>query len=241
MRDPGSHESSIVGWAARMESSRCLGESGESCIWRKAKLTPHSFMIASEDLAPWSEDVRSIVSNTAGCPNFLIYLRFIMASNAPLAMNSGRQMVAVDIQTLSSLTLGGGSKGPSRHQELLDEILQMSLCKYNARSHWSLSTNRMLVTGPSCPFSSAHSTSEIERFGKRMNRFDPHGLFLHPMFVKMVEEAGQEAYPGCVVKEDCFCTEDIHCGGAGYKCLPGQAFAEYKVCRRERKRGHDEL
>ena len=82
-------------------------------------------------------------------------------------------------------------------QDLLDEILQLTLCKYRGRPHWALSTNRMLFSAGLCE-STVHKYGG-ERFGlfmERRLRYDPEDLFLNPAFVKIIGEAEPERYPG---------------------------------------------
>ncbi len=107
-------------------------------------------------------------------------------------MSSGRQAISIDIQSLGDLKYGVPA---SRHDSLLEEVLQLSLCKYRARPHWALSTNRMLL-GSSCPLRDAYG-DRFDQFMERRARFDPQGLFLHPGFVRIASKSPPDNfYPG---------------------------------------------
>ena len=86
---------------------------------------------------------------------------------------------------------------PSLPQDLLDEILQLTLCKYRGRPHWALSTNRMLFTSERCGSVVQKFGGELMgRFMERRLRYDPDDLFLNPAFVGIISEAEPERYPG---------------------------------------------
>ena len=59
---------------------RCVGPDGRDCMRRRAKVTPHTMSIASEDFAAWVEDAREVLEHSADCPNFLFHFRFVMVS-----------------------------------------------------------------------------------------------------------------------------------------------------------------
>ncbi|GAX79770.1 hypothetical protein CEUSTIGMA_g7210.t1 [Chlamydomonas eustigma] len=235
----------VVGWINRLASTRCVSSDGRDCLMRHVKVTPHTIAIASEHFASWMDDVRDILDFSAACSNFLFHFQFVTASETPLALSSGRQIISIDIQSFRSLKgyLSSSSHDlpvPSKHQDLLEEILLLTLCKYKGRPHWALSTNRMLLGSP-C--SSTYEAYGAERFsqvmGRRM-RYDPQGLFFHPAVAKIVGMTSNEHRAGCAANEECFCSEDKDCG-AGFECAPGHSFPEYYVCRTKRAFQPDEL
>ena len=129
------------------------------------------------------------------------------ASDAPMAMSSGKQAVSIDIQTVGSLEhyqslqavqveRHGAAAAITRHQELLEELLQLTLCKYRGRPHWALSTNRMLQGGCGEPLRELYGPERFGLFMERRARYDPHDLFLHPAFVKIASQAAPQRYPG---------------------------------------------
>mmetsp|Transcript_5231 Transcript_5231/g.11442 ORF Transcript_5231/g.11442 Transcript_5231/m.11442 type:complete len:590 (-) Transcript_5231:711-2480(-) len=221
-----------VGYSNQMGTSTCSEENRE-CFWQHAKLTPHLISFDSADMSDWVHDVRELLQNAAGCTSFLINFRFALASESPLAMHSGKQVVSVELSTYSSRQHDG--TWPVKQQGLLEEILQMTLCNYGGRPHWSLSTNRMF-SAP-CATRDAYG-QEFDLFMERRMRYDPHGIFLHPMFQRIADRSEAIYYPGCAIIGDCFCKEDRHCGH-GHKCVSGYLYPDYKVCTPVLSHTHD--
>ena len=136
-------------------------------------------------------------------------------SDAPLSTSAGKQVISIDLLTVESLRHHleqPQHPSASKHQELLDELLQLTLCKYGARPHWALSTNRMVFSGGNNGGDSWDGQREghggcasvrdkygMERFDlfmERRARYDPQDLFLSPAFIKVASKALPERYPG---------------------------------------------
>lgn len=152
--------------------------------------------------------------------------RFVGESDAPLALSSGRQVVAIELSTLSTPHAKGGRGLPLKLVRLHEEVLQMTLCKYHGRPHWAFGTNR-LFRGP-CPVRDMYGDA-FDKFLEQRKTYDAAGMFTPPLFEDVAARRGPEYYPGCAANLDCFCTADEHCG-AGHVCVPGYVFPEYKVC-----------
>eukprot|EP00955_Chlamydomonas_euryale_P059380 357374-Chlamydomonas_euryale.AAC.1 len=116
---------------------------------------------------------------------------------------------------------------PLPTQSLLDEVLQLSLCKFSARPHWALSTNRMLTSR--CPLRLAYGAG-FDVLAARRARYDPSDMFLPPLFSRIEAASPPPRFPGCALSEECFCESDEHCG-PGFACSEGRVFPEYRVCR----------
>lgn len=85
-----------------------------------------------------------------GCPPFLFYFRFVGESDAPLSLSHKRQTVTIELSTFSARRRDGRAGHNGMHikfARLHDEIVQMTLCKYEGRPHWALATNRLFL-GP---------------------------------------------------------------------------------------------
>jgi hypothetical protein len=133
---------------------------------------------------------------------------YLQASEAPLSLSSGRQIVSIDIQSYSSLkgylhTSDGALPIPSKHQDLLEEILLLTLCKYKGRPHWALSTNRMLLGSPCSSTYDAYGAERFTQVMKRRMRYDPQGLFFHPVISRIVGMTPHENSAG-KKDEQCF-------------------------------------
>lgn len=176
-----------------------------------------------QDFSSWLNDVKAVLKHATGCPPFLLHFRFVGESDAPLALSSGRQVVAIEISTFSSKR---GKGLPLKFQRLHEEIVQMTMCKYSGRPSWALATNR-LFTGP-CPVRDLYGPA-FDTFLNQRDRYDPALLLSPPLFQRIVARQGPDYFPGCATSLDCFCTEDVHCGPA-HKCVPGFVFSEYNVC-----------
>eukprot|EP00798_Chlamydomonas_sp_ICE-L_P002351 gene2351-8657_t len=218
-----------VGWLNDMAGIEC--DNRVDCFWKRAKWTPNEFSIASEDLSDWIEDVRRVMSHASGCPSFLLNMRFILGSESLLAMHTGQQVVAIEINTHSSVE-ATKLRYPVKQQAVLEEIVQMTMCKlgYNVPNHhtdWALATNRMF-SGP-CPVRDMYG-DHFDMFLERMAVYDPLSLFVPPLFSAVVARQEAKYYPGCAMDGECFCRSDDHCG-VGMECATGAVFTTYRVCR----------
>lgn len=139
-----------------------------------------------------------------------------------MAMNSGRQVVAIEISTFS----GRGASMPIKHVALFEEIVQVTLCKYQARPSWAYGTNRMFVGN--CPVRDTLG-ADFDTFLETRMQYDPASLFVSPLFASIISRSVGNNYPGCAVAGDCWCQEDADCGPR-HKCVPGAVYNEYNVC-----------
>ncbi|GFR41090.1 hypothetical protein Agub_g1731 [Astrephomene gubernaculifera] len=227
-----------VGWLNHMASAGCSsgltttterflrsGVPTTGCLLESAKWTPYELAIHSQDFSAWLADARAVLRHARGCPPFVLNFRFVGESDAPMALSSGRQVVAIELSTLSS-HMAAGSGLHLKFARLHEELLQMTLCKYGGRPHWAFATNRLL-RGP-CAVRDLYGAS-FDKFLAVRAEYDPSSIFMPPLFQDVVERRGPVYYPGCAIHLDCFCTADEHCG-ANHQCVSGYEFPEYKVC-----------
>ncbi|PNW85242.1 hypothetical protein CHLRE_03g177600v5 [Chlamydomonas reinhardtii] len=242
--DESTPPDTAVGWLNHMASASCTPHPGladaakaagakgvlhgsapsPSCLLGAAKWTPYELAIHSQDFSAWLADARAVLRHARGCPPFTLTFRFVGESDAPLALSSGRQVVAVELSVLSSPRAGGL---PPKFARLHEELLQMTMCKYNGRPQWALATNR-LFRGAPCAVRDLYG-SAFDKFLAQRSSYDPAAMFVPPLFEDVVERREAVRYPGCAARMDCFCTADEHCG-RGHVCVPGHEFPEYRVC-----------
>ena len=217
---------SIIGWAHRLGGSSCRG-SQWGCYWRNQIQMLVEFDMDVSVLGDWVRDVRALTDmvEAKGClPSLLGFaMRFGKASNAPMDMGYGRDTVYIDM-----LVAKGIASLPAHHQDVLDEIEQMTFCRYGARPHWGKNTERIFLN-PNCPVRDKYP--EFDRFLEMAEASDPRGIFRSPMFQRIVDRDSYSQYPGCVSGDDCYCQEDRHCGPTAlFRCGHGRREKNVSVC-----------
>ncbi|GIL42745.1 hypothetical protein Vafri_672 [Volvox africanus] len=229
--DESTPPSTAIGWLNQLASASCSGAADiapvpDLCLLTSAKFTPHELAINSQDFSAWLADARAVLRHTLGCPPFVFNFRFVGESDAPLALSSGRQVVAIEMSTLSSHRAERDGLHV-KFTRIHDELLQMTMCKYGGRPAWAFASNRLLRGAP-CAVRDLYSPS-FEQFLELRSSYDPAELFLPPLFQDVIYRRGPVYYPGCAVRMDCFCTTDDHCG-PDHECVPGNEFPQYRVC-----------
>ncbi|KAJ9294281.1 hypothetical protein DTO217A2_9198 [Paecilomyces variotii] len=171
---------SIIGWPHRLGGSSCRGRLS-GCYWQNQVQILVEFDMDVRYLGDWIREVRAITDLIPhqGClPSLLGFaMRFGKGSDAPLDMAYGRDTVYIDM--LVSKGLAGL---PAHHQDILDEIEQITFCKYGARAHWGKNPQRAFLH-PECPMKDKYP--ELENFLDTARQQDPRGIFVPPLFRKM--------------------------------------------------------
>ncbi|GIL73236.1 hypothetical protein Vretifemale_3462, partial [Volvox reticuliferus] len=229
--DESTPPDTAIGWLNQLASASCSGAADiapvpDLCLLTAAKFTPHELAINSQDFSAWLADARAVLRHALGCPPFVLNFRFVGESDAPLALSSGRQVVAIEMSTLSSHRAERDGLHV-KFTRIHDELLQMTMCKYGGRPAWAYASNRLLRGAP-CALRDLYSAS-FEQFLELRATYDPAELFLPPLFQDVIYRRGPVYYPGCAVRLDCFCTTDDHCG-PDHECVPGNEFPQYRVC-----------
>ena len=109
--------------------------------------------------------------------------------------------------------------------DVYDEIMQMTLYKYQGRPHWGKN---------SAPMFTHLGTQQYPRwtdFLALKDRLDPARLFNNKLWDQIQGNANTPTHAGCVLSRDCICTHDDHCG-ADYTCESGDVYAPARVCRK---------
>jgi len=109
----------------------------------------------------------------------------------------------------------------------LDLIEEVTLCKFGGRPHWGKNFERTF-THPKCPV-----RPKYKNFGKALEvakKYDPLAMYQPALFKKVASGTPYSYFPRCTLKQQCFCTENIHCP-EGFTCVPAKSFPEFKVCK----------
>jgi len=209
-----------VGWSHDMLASYC--EPGR-CPWDARDVRSRTIEAAFplRHLRQWMTDVRGIIAENRACfPILGIYLRFSAASDRWMGFNYGEDMVAFEIH----IPKNAHETAFERSNAVYDELLQMTLYKYNGRPHWGKNSNPAFVgIGPA-------QYPRWRDFIALKNELDPAGRFNNKIWAQMTGEATIKPYPGCVLARDCICSQDSDCG-EGFSCVPGDHYGPARVCR----------
>ncbi|KAG1656950.1 hypothetical protein FOA52_012054, partial [Chlamydomonas sp. UWO 241] len=205
-----------------------------SCLWRTVPVTLYELDLAWSDLQAWMTDVRSIISrevsqlNQGQClPSLIEFaMRFGRSSDSPMDMAYQQDTVYVDVLSARGPHL---VDAPSTYQHVFDEIEQLTLCKYKARVHWGKNQNRAF-TNPNCPLKDKFP--RLQEILNEAKQYDPYSVFVTPVIRQMLSGDLPAKNYACAVRNECYCTEDWHCG-YGHSCVPANTFGEYLVCRQE--------
>ena len=216
----GSRRSTPVGWSHEILSSSC--DKGE-CPWDNDAVRSRTMEAAFplRNLQAWMNDVKAILNQKRACfPILGIYLRFSKASERWLSFNYGEDVVAFEIH----IPKVAAETYHERSADVYDEIMQMTLAKYNARPHWGKNSD------PSFTYVGASQYPRWFDFVNLKQEMDPKGLFENQIWKQMTEAKEPQSYPGCALSRSCICKEDSDCGHH-YVCDSGKSFTAARVCR----------
>ena len=194
-----------------------------TCPWdtETVKSRTQEAAFALSDLGAWMQDVRAILDRNRACfPVLGLYLRFSKASNRWLGFNQGQDTVAFEIHVPKVVA----ETAFERSAAVYNEIMQMTLQKYNGRPHWGKN---------SVPEFEGVSPKQYPRWNDFMqlkSKLDPKGRFNNKFWRRMRGQEKARHYPGCALSRDCICKQDSDCG-TGYQCVPGDHFTAARVCR----------
>lgn len=211
--------SNPVGFAYNMLGSSCAAG---TCPWDfGAKNRSLEAAIPLSRLKDWMQDVRAIQERDKGCfPVLGLYMRFSPAASSWMSMAYGEDTVLFEIHIPSVAKLDIFEQSV----EVYDEILQMTLQKYQGRPHWAKNT-KATFTGAGARY------PQWENFQELQARMDPAGLLQNDFYRSLKGSDISSRYPACARAHDCVCKIDEDCG-TGYRCDAGVAFEGARVCRK---------
>ncbi|XP_073138507.1 probable L-gulonolactone oxidase 6 [Henckelia pumila] len=224
----------IIGDQNRIQASGSCLDSFEDaritiCPWdhRVKGLFYHqtTFTVALSRVKDFIEDVQKIVAlepkSLCGLDLYNgILMRYVTYSSAYL----GKQEDGLDFdityyRSKDPLT-------PRLYGNILEEIEQMALFKYNALPHWGKNRN-VAFRGVIGKYDKASEFLKVKQL------YDPLGLFSSEWTDQILGlKDGLSIFKeGCALEGLCICSQDIHCSpGKRYFCRPGKYYQDARVC-----------
>ncbi|KAK4418789.1 putative L-gulonolactone oxidase 6 [Sesamum alatum] len=151
-----------------------------------------------------------------------ILMRYVTASSAYL----GKQEDALDFD-ITYYRSKDDPLTPRLYEDILEEIEQMAVFKYNALPHWGKNRN-VAFQGAINKYKNAAQFLNIKQM------YDPLGLFSSnwtDQILGLSSRSVVELSAGCALEGLCICSQDIHCApNKGYFCRPGKLYEEARVC-----------
>ena len=191
-----------------------------TCSWDrgiKSRTIEAAFNL--RDFPAWVQDVKQLIQQRPGCfPLLGIYLRFSAPSKSYIGQAAGQETVMFEIHLAQTAqaTLESSS-------EVYDEIMQLTLGKYQGRPHWGKNTQ---------PYFNQLGTDQYpkwQEFKNLQTSLDPQGIFENPFWKAIGTEQFSQGTPRCGVTKQCFCSVDLDCG-TNARCESGIVFSEAKIC-----------
>jgi L-gulonolactone oxidase len=212
-----SPASAPVGLSHQMIGGTC--QPG-SCSWdRGVKSRTVEVAFPLSELPRWVADVKEMIKRRpAYFPILGIYLRFSQASAAYLGQASGEDTVffEIHIPQTSDVKLEPSS-------EVYDEMVQMTLAKYQGRPHWGKNSRPYFAGLNAGHYPKWDSFVEIRR------SLDPEDVFVNPFWKNANATFESLRGPNCGLDRSCICAVDADCG-PGARCEAGALFTEARVC-----------
>ncbi|XP_037428451.1 L-gulonolactone oxidase 2-like [Triticum dicoccoides] len=224
----------VVGFQHKIQASgACIGSQEDalltSCAWdpriQGTFFYTNAYSIALSKVPAFVADMQELRDR---CPlSFCgidtsggMLIRYVKASSAYLG--KPEDSIDFDIAYYRSYTKGE----PNPHYEVLDELQQMALRKYNAIPHWGKNRN-FAFEGAMAKHPKAGKFLEVKR------RYDPDGIFSSEWSDQVLGINGSPAIfeKRCAIEGLCICSDDSHCAPEeGYYCLPGKVYTDARVC-----------
>jgi len=226
----------VTGFTNKMQASECDAH----CLWNDLNVTGGTaqdveFTADFKDLPSWISAVKRIFQKDMWedgkaryrClgPGYL-WIRFGHGDDSYLSTMHGIEH-PVYLQSTWLRARKNIATKPIEQQYVLDLIEEVTLCKFGGRPHWGKNFERTF-THPKCPV-----RPKYKNFGKALEvakKYDPLAMYQPALFKKVASGTPYSYFPRCTLKQQCFCTENIHCP-EGFTCVPAKSFPEFKVCK----------
>ncbi|XP_074293800.1 putative L-gulonolactone oxidase 1 [Silene latifolia] len=149
-----------------------------------------------------------------------ILMRYVTASSAYL----GKDEDGIDFDI--SYYRSREYLGPRLDADIIDEIEQIAIFKYNALPHWGKNRN-VAFEGVMSKYKDGKKFLDVKK------KYDPLGLFSNEWTDQILGLKGTVTINGvgCGREGLCICADDIDCG-PGYSCQGGYVYTIAKVCRK---------
>ncbi|XVF48573.1 hypothetical protein PTKIN_Ptkin03bG0201400 [Pterospermum kingtungense] len=111
------------------------------------------------------------------------------------------------------------------NQDVMEEIEQMALFKYEGRPHWAKNRNLAFMNVQS-------KYPNYNKFIAAKKKLDPQNMFSSQWLDEILYGKDGVKSDGCALEGLCICSEDRHCSPSkGYFCKQGLVYTEARVCR----------
>ncbi|XP_065864133.1 probable L-gulonolactone oxidase 4 isoform X2 [Euphorbia lathyris] len=224
----------VIGYQNNLQSSGSCLDSPEDdlstvCPWDPrincAYFFQTAFSIRMPDVKSFIQDVQQLVKLEPKSLCVLeqyngILMRYVKASSAYL----GKQEDGIDFDF--TYYRSKDPMTPRLYEDILEEIEQIGVFKYQALPHWGKNRN-VAFDRVIKKYRNAYE------FLKVKEKYDPNGLFSNEWTDQVLGLKGKVSVikEGCALEGLCICSEDVHCTPSkGYFCKPGKIYKNARVC-----------
>ncbi|KAK9664844.1 hypothetical protein RND81_14G073000 [Saponaria officinalis] len=221
----------VIGYQNNIQASGgCLDENQLGyCAWdpriKGRFYYSNGFTIPLTKVNGFIHDIKQLVNlyPTSLCGFEMYYgivMRYVKAS--PAYLGKDEDGIDFDITYYRSRA----PLGPRLFGDIIDEIEQMAIFKYDAIPHWGKNRNVAFIDA-------IKKYKDGQKFMEVRKRYDPLGLFSNKWTDQILGLNGDVIVKavGCGREGLCICTDDSDCG-PGYECQGGRVYKMARVCRK---------